>query len=68
VDEFEAGALVVAEDGPAWRSPEHFPGQKYIKRCIEILPLGDATVSSPELFCLSEEKSNGKGVERHSND
>jgi hypothetical protein len=34
--------------------------RKYIKRCIEILPMGDAAVSSLELLYLSKEKSKGK--------
>jgi hypothetical protein len=41
-----------------------FPRTKCIGRCIEILPLGDAAVSPPELFSLSRERSKGKGVDK----
>ncbi len=41
-------------------SARTFPMPKYIKRCIEILPLGDAAVSPPELLCLSREKELGE--------
>jgi hypothetical protein len=45
---------------PANSISSNFPGQKYIKSCIEILPLRDAAVSPPRLFCL-EGMGQGKG-------
>src|SRR3954470_24988472 len=55
----EASVLIAPRN-----SPEPFPGQKYIKRCIALLPLGDAMVTSPELFCQLHKVLRGTKVRR----
>jgi hypothetical protein len=54
--EREGGGFLVTPLDPH----KHFPGQKYIKQCTELLPLGDAAVSPLEIPCVSKEQSKGK--------
>jgi hypothetical protein len=62
---FDAGIVSVSfeSEGQGFSVSRHSILKKYIKRCIEILPLRDAAVSTSELLCLSRDRSKRKGVE-----
>jgi hypothetical protein len=71
----DAGIVTVSSANPrvkgSWSHATRFSKrtfsktERYIKRCIEIPPLGDTAVSPPKVLYLSKERSKGKGLERH---